>query len=184
MIKYIYFDVFYTDAQTAEAMHNVLTPRPVRTPALEAAEQECENTDDIKKRIARKLPVPQVMIDDGGAPQSCELVNQFYSTLARYEPVTQVAMLVSKPKTGKSSELLGAIALKKGQKQEVDWLAPIKIYSVADAKMFTLNGTSLFDVLVKQISMIEQSVIERKVTFETTELVPVSSKGSALKKRK
>jgi hypothetical protein len=186
--KKLDFDVFYADVATVKAIHNILTPSPERTPALEVAEQECTNTDAIKKRISKRQPIPQALIDEGGSSKDCELVKQYYSALAGYEPVQQVAMLVSKAQNGKNPELLGALALRSQRvvrKDVVDLLAPIKVYSVEEAKAFVFNGTSLFDALTKQIATLDQSVIERKVMIETYELVSksTSQKGTSTKRK-
>lgn len=182
------FNVFYADAASIEACYNALTPRPERTPALEQAEQECTNADDIKKRIVKKQPVPQALIDEGGSPHGCEVVKTYYSALANYSPVTHVALLVSKAQNGKSAELLGALALKYQRvagKESADMLAPVKVYSVEEAKAFVVNSTSFFDMLTKQIAAFDQSVIERKVMVETSELVSKSSssKGAPSKRK-
>ena len=177
------FDVFYADVTTIEALHHALTPRPERTPALEQAEQECTNADEIKKRIWNKRFVPQALIDGGHSIKDCELVKEYYSALASYVPVTQVAMLVSKPKVGKPLELLGALALKSQRvagRDVVDMMAPLKAYSSDETKNISLNGSSLFDMLVKQLTVLEQSVLERKVTVETQELIPLQNTNKAV----
>jgi hypothetical protein len=92
-------------------------------------------------------------------------------------------MLASKPKVGKPLELLGALALKSQRvagRDVVDMIAPLKVYSADETKNISLNGTSLFDMLVKQLTALEQSVLERKVTVETQELITLQSTNKAM----
>ena len=78
--KYSNISLFEADASAMKRFKETFTPSLPRTAGLEAAEQECTNTDDIRKRISKKQPVPQSLIDEGGSPQDCEVVN-LYSTI-------------------------------------------------------------------------------------------------------
>jgi hypothetical protein len=62
----------------------------------------------------------------------------------------------------------------------VDMMAPLKAYSSDETKNISLNGSSLFDMLVKQLTALEQSVLERKVTVETQELIPLQNTNKAM----
>ncbi|MFY7999445.1 MAG: hypothetical protein ACOVSW_12680 [Candidatus Kapaibacteriota bacterium] len=173
-MKILDFDVFAADDATVRAISNAITPRPERGDALNAAEERCTNSDEIKKRISKKLPVPQAMIDEGGSPQDCERVKAFYSVSANYTPISQVVMLVSKPKAGTPSQLLGALALVKsasGTVAEQFIASPYKIYNADELKTTNLNGTTLHTLLMQQLATIEKNIIERKVMVETTEIV-------------
>jgi len=182
------FSLFTANEATIQAVRNSISPPPARTPALEFAEQQCSNTDDIQRRLSKGQPIPQALIDGGGDPTACETVRQFYAQVMSYEPVRHVVMLVSKPKGGKAAELLGALALGGRDKlivRDTDLAAPLHVYSLEDLKALRIDGiTTLYDMLTKQLTNLDAGLVERNVTVETTEVVPVSSKGSTLKKGK
>jgi len=181
------FSLFRANEATIQAVRNIVSPPPARTPALEFAEQQCSTTEYIKKRFQKRQPVPQALIDEGGNPAACETVKEFYTQLMAFEAVRNVVMLVSKPKGGKSAELLGALAIGGRDKlivQDNDLAAPLHIYSVEDLKALRIDGTTLYDLLAQQLSNLKADLLERTVTVETTEVVSVSGKGSAGKKGK
>jgi hypothetical protein len=104
-----------------------------------------------------------------------------------FEAVSHVVMLVSKPKGGKTAELLGALALGGRDKlmiRDTDLAAPLHIYSVEDLKALRIGSTIFYDMLTEQLTNLDTGLVERNITVETTEVVPVSSKGSTLKKAK
>lgn len=177
------FSLFTADEATLQTVRNIVSPPPMRTPALELAEQQCTNTDAIKNRYLKRQPVPQALIDEGGDPAACETVQQFYAKVMVYEAVRNVVMLVSK-----SAELLGALALGGRDKltiRDTDLAVPLHVYSLEDLKALHIDGsTTLYDMLAKQLTNLDAGLLERKVTVETTEVVPVSGKGSAGKNRK
>lgn len=76
------YAIYEVDAPVARRLRETITPGLARSPALDIAEQECTNTDDIKKRISKKQPVPTAMIDEGGSPQDCQTVLNYYTALA------------------------------------------------------------------------------------------------------
>lgn len=76
------YAIYEVDGAVARRLRESITPGLARSPALEIAEQECTNTDDIKKRISKKQPVPTAMIDEGGSPQDCQTVMNYYTALA------------------------------------------------------------------------------------------------------
>lgn len=76
------YAIYEVDAAVARRLRETITPGLARSPALDIAEQECTNTDDIKKRISKKQPVPTAMIDEGGSPQDCQAVLNYYTALA------------------------------------------------------------------------------------------------------
>lgn len=182
------FSLFTANEATIQTVRNIVSPAPVRTPALELAEQQCTNTDAIKNRYLKRQPVPQALIDEGGDPAACEAVQHFYAKVIAHAAVQHVVMLVSKPKGGKSAELLGALALGGRNKliiRDTDLAVPLHVYSLEDLKAFHIDGsTTLYDMLANQLSNLDAGLLERNVTVETTEIVPVSGKGSAGKKGK
>jgi len=185
------FSLFTANEATILTVRNIVSPPPVRTPALEFAEQQCTTTDDIQRRLSKMQPIPQALIDDGGDPTACETVRQFYAQVMSYEAVRHVVMLVSKPKGGKAAELLGALSLSghagmyRLTIRDTDLTSPLQVYSLEDLKALRVDGsTTLYDMLAKQLTNLDAGLLERNVTVETTEVVPASSKGSTLKKGK
>lgn len=185
------FSLFTANEATIQTVRNIVSPPPIRTPALELAEQQCTTTNDIKNRFSKHQPVPQALIDDGGDPPACETVQLYYAQVKAFEAVRHVVMLVSKPKGGKAAELLGALALSGHAGmfrliiRDTDLAVPLHIYSLEDLKALHIDGsTTLFDMLAKQLTNLNAGLLERNVTVETTEVVPVSGKGSAGKKGK
>jgi hypothetical protein len=182
------FSLFTANEATILTVRNIISSPPLRTPELEFAEKQCTTTDDIKRRFSKKLPIPQAMIDEGGDPAACETVKQFYSQVMSYEAVSHVVMLVSKLKGDKTAELLGALALGGRDKliiRDTDIAAPLHIYSLEDLKALRIDGsTTLYDMLAEQLTNLDAGLLERMLTVETTEVVPVPSKGSTLKKGK
>jgi hypothetical protein len=183
------FSLFTADEATIQTVRNIVPPPPVRTPALELAEKQCTNTDAIKNRYSKHQPVPQALIDEGGDPAACEAVKQYYDHVRVYEAVRHVVMLVSKPKGGKAAELLGALALNghagmyRLTIRDTDLAVPLHIYSLEDLKALRIDGsTTLYDMLAKQLTNLDEGLLERSVTVETTEVVSVSGKGSAGRK--
>lgn len=153
---------------------------------MDQAEQDCPTTDEIRKKFKNKQSIPQHLIDE--SPNACGVVVEFYRALQNYEPVTHVVMLVSTPKAGKPSELLGALALKgenRVSRLAPYLLAPLKIFTAAETKEFALNGTTMYAMLTQQLATLEQSIIEPNVTVEMQELVPVkrASKDSTQSKK-
>ncbi|TAE23216.1 MAG: hypothetical protein EAZ92_14850 [Candidatus Kapaibacterium sp.] len=181
------FEVFFADSLTTEELRNAIMPQPKKTPAVESAEKECINTDDIILRIRKKQPVPQSLINEGASPADCETVKNFYISLATYrQSLSHVAILVGKGKTGNSPELLGAVALRSdsfSNKQYPVVKNPVKFYSVENMKTLMLGSTTLYDVLTKQVSTIQQSGTTQKATLETFELAKKSAtqKGTKAK---
>lgn len=76
------YAIYEVSTSASVRLRESLTPGLLRTGALVTAEHECTNTDDIKRRISKKQPVPTAMIDDGSSPQDCETVRNYYTALA------------------------------------------------------------------------------------------------------
>jgi hypothetical protein len=89
------YAIYEVDAAVARRLRETFTPGLPRSAGLEAAEQECTNTDDIKKRISKKQLVPTAMIDEGGSPQDCELVLSYYTQLASLTRIGSAYLVVN-----------------------------------------------------------------------------------------
>ena len=109
--KYSNISLYEADATAARRFSEVITPGQPRTAALETAEQECTNTDDIKKRISKKQPVPQAMIDDGGSPADCEAVKNYYTALAGLVRIGKVYILCERYSEGSEPVILGVMGI-------------------------------------------------------------------------
>lgn len=109
--KYSNISVFEADNNAVKRFKETFTPSLPRTAGLEAAEQECTNTDDIKKRIQKKQPVPQTMIDEGGSPQDCEAVKNYYTQLASLVQIGRVYILTERYQEGQELNILGVIPI-------------------------------------------------------------------------
>lgn len=109
--KYSNISVFEADNNAVKRFKETFTPSLPRTAGLEAAEQECTNTDDIKKRIQKKQPVPQTLIDEGGSPQDCEVVKNYYTQLAALVQIGKVYILTERYQEGQELNILGVIPI-------------------------------------------------------------------------
>jgi hypothetical protein len=109
--KYSNISVFEADASAMKRFKETFTPSLPRTAGLEAAEQECTNTDDIRKRINKKQPVPQSLIDEGGSPQDCEVVKLYYTNLASLVQIGKVYILTERYQEGNEPNILGVIPI-------------------------------------------------------------------------
>jgi hypothetical protein len=109
--KYSNVSVFEADNNAMKRFKETFTPSLPRTAGLEAAEQECTNTDDIKKRIQKKQPVPQALIDEGGSPQDCEVVKNYYTQLASLVQIGKVYILTERYQEGQEINILGVIPI-------------------------------------------------------------------------
>jgi hypothetical protein len=109
--KYSNISVFEADNPTMKRLSEVLTPGLPRTQALETAEQECTNTDDIKKRITKKQQVPQSMIDEGGSPQDCEAIKSYYTALAGLQRIGRVYVITERYQDGSEPVILGVVSI-------------------------------------------------------------------------
>jgi hypothetical protein len=109
--KYSNISVFEADNPTMKRLSEVLTPGLPRTQALETAEQECTNTDDIKKRISKKQQVPQSLIDEGGSPQDCEAIKSYYTALAGLVRIGRVYVITERYQDGNEPVILGVVSI-------------------------------------------------------------------------
>ncbi len=108
---YSNISLFEADPYAKKRLREVLTPPLPRTSALETAEQECANTDDIKKKISRGQPVPQALIDEGGSPNACESVKIYYSKMASLEQIGKVYVVTKRYAEGEEPEILGIVSI-------------------------------------------------------------------------
>ncbi len=109
--KYSNISLYEADAAAVKRFSEMITPGQPRTAALETAEQECTNTDDIKKRVSKKQPVPQAMIDDGGSPADCEAVKNYYTALAGLVRIGKVYVLCERFTEGSEPVILGVMGI-------------------------------------------------------------------------
>jgi hypothetical protein len=116
--KYSNVSLFEADGALTKRMSEVLTPGLPRTPALDEAEQECLNTEEIKKRISRNQQVPQSLIDDGGDPQSCEQVKNYYVGLQGLTRIGKVYIITERYVEGTEPNILGVVGIKQPTPQQ------------------------------------------------------------------
>ncbi len=116
--KYSNISLYEADGSAVKRFSEVITPGIARTPALETAEQECTNTDDIKKRIQKKQPVPQTMIDEGGSPTDCEAVKSYYTALAGLVRIGKVYILCERYTDGSDPVILGVMGIQLPTQQQ------------------------------------------------------------------
>lgn len=109
--KYSNISIFEADGAAVKRFKETFTPSLPRTAGLEAAEQECTNTDDIRKRITKKQPVPQALIDEGGSPQDCEVVKTYYTSLAALVQIGKVYVITERYQEGQEINILGVIPI-------------------------------------------------------------------------
>ncbi len=188
-IKKMSFSVITANEAITSAVRTLVNPLPQRTPALEIAEQECTNTDDIKKRIMKGQPVPQTLIEEGGSVRDCERVQEYYRQVAAHKRIQHIAMLIERKKDGSLGEVLGALALEKAGNNDLlitdrTLASPLKIWSADELKALQLHNGSLYDSLQQQITDVGKGIIERNVSLETTEFVPLAKSKSPAPKKK
>jgi hypothetical protein len=116
--KYSNISLFEADGAAVKRFSESITPGLPRTPALETAEQECSNADDIKKRIQKKQPVPQTMIDEGGSPADCETVKNYYTALAGLIRIGRVYVLCERYTDGNDPVILGVMGIQLPTQQQ------------------------------------------------------------------
>ncbi len=116
--KYSNISLYEADASAVKRFSESITPGYPRTPALETAEQECTNTDDIKKRVQKKQPVPQTMIDEGGSPADCETVKNYYTALAGLIRIGKVYVLCERYTDGNDPVILGVMGIQAPTQQQ------------------------------------------------------------------
>lgn len=116
--KYSNISLYEADGAAVKRFSEVLTPGYPRTAALETAEQECTNTDDIKKRISKKQPVPPAMIDEGGSPTDCETVKNYYTALAGLVRIGKVYILCERYTEGNEPIILGVMGIQSPTQQQ------------------------------------------------------------------
>ena len=116
--KYSNISLYEADGAAVKRFSEVITPGYPRTPALETAEQECTNTDDIKKRVQKKQPVPQTMIDEGGSPTDCETVKNYYTALAGLVRIGKVYVLCERYAEGGEPVILGVVGIQLPSQQQ------------------------------------------------------------------
>lgn len=108
---YSNISLFEADYSATRRLREVLTPPLPRTSALETAEQECANTEDIKKKISKGQPVSQALIDEGGSPNACETVKIYYSKMASLEQIGKVYIVTKRYTEGEKPEILGIVSI-------------------------------------------------------------------------
>lgn len=116
--KYSNISLYEADAAAVKRFAEFLTPGLPRTAALETAEQECTNTDDIKKRISKKQPVPPAMIDEGGSPTDCETVKNYYTALGGLVRIGKVYILCERYTEGNEPIILGVMGIQSPTQQQ------------------------------------------------------------------
>lgn len=84
------------DSSLTRRFSEVMTPGLPRTPSLDMAEKECQNTSFIKENILLGKTVPQRFIDEGGSPPDCETVKNYYTALQGLQRIRTVYILADK----------------------------------------------------------------------------------------
>lgn len=103
--------VFRADNSAIGRLREVFTPSFPRTAALEKAEQECTNTDDIKRKIEQGKTVPQALINEGSSPDDCEIVKSYYSKMASLRQIGRVYVITKRYIGGETPEILGVVSI-------------------------------------------------------------------------
>jgi hypothetical protein len=107
--KYSAISFFEADAAAQKRFREKYTPTLQKTAAVEQAEQDCPNTDEIKKKLKNRQPVPQSLIDD--APNECEIVRNYYKTLSETVQIGKVFIVTEKYQDGTEPVIIGAVAI-------------------------------------------------------------------------
>ncbi len=98
-------------SEVVKRLREELTPSISKTPAIEQAEQDCPTTDQIKKCIKNKQPVPQELMNE--MLNACKKVRNYYNSLASLVQINQVYGVYDAATFIKQRQpkLLGTIAL-------------------------------------------------------------------------
>lgn len=113
------YALYEADSALVHRLSERLTPGYPRSRVLDSAENECTNTDDIKKRISKRQPVPQAMIDEGGSPWDCEKVKNYYTALAGLVRIGRAYIVVNM--RGAEPKIIGMVStMAPGPTQETD----------------------------------------------------------------
>lgn len=134
------FAIIPLGADAVKRFREEYTPPIVRTNAINIAEQECTNADEIKKRIRQKNLIPQSMIDEGGSAADCQMLMNFYKALVSLRPIANVYAIVDKnsAREGKNPRVIGAIATpaplgaNSNEAEAVAFSKPIRFFSLPD----------------------------------------------------
>jgi hypothetical protein len=171
--KYANVSIFEADANAMKRVKEVFTPSLQRPSSLDNAEQECTNTDEIKKRIQKKQPVPKTLIEEGGSPQDCEAVQSYYQAAASMVQIGKVYVIAERYADGQEPNILGIVSIegpKAGQPFDNDALrnalnAPISA-GVLDAADLRQMKTKQFEKNDSTGAMQEVSGSISGTTFE------------------
>ncbi|TAE23215.1 MAG: hypothetical protein EAZ92_14845 [Candidatus Kapaibacterium sp.] len=139
------YALYEADSALVRRLKETFTPNIPRTPGLEAAEKACTNSEEINKRIRKRQPVPQSMIDEGGSPTDCEVVKNYYIQLASLVQIGKAFILVNM-RTGEPN-IIGVVSIEAASSRyaeaDPDFLlnalyGPIKsgILDVAELRQF------------------------------------------------
>ncbi|MFY7999502.1 MAG: hypothetical protein ACOVSW_12970, partial [Candidatus Kapaibacteriota bacterium] len=117
------------------------TPLPQRTPALEMAEQYCENTVLIRSAISNHKPLERQWITQAERPNECETVAQYYSALTALRRIAKL-YAVCRIAKGQPDSLLALFAIQAPSKADAlspQWLhtslaEPLRIFSPDDLR--------------------------------------------------
>lgn len=107
--KYANISLFEANADAIKRFREEYTPSPVKTPALEQAEQDCPNSEDIKKKLKNKQQVPKSLLDE--APNECEMVMNYYKIVNDQQSIGKVYIITEKYIDGSDPVIIGAISI-------------------------------------------------------------------------
>lgn len=86
--------LFEVDSNIVRRLSEIFTPSLPRTQGLEEAEKECSNAATIRELCRQQKLISPTLIDEGGSPQDCEIVKNYYLQLNSLVQIQRAYCLV------------------------------------------------------------------------------------------
>ncbi|MCU0424310.1 MAG: hypothetical protein MUF71_01655 [Candidatus Kapabacteria bacterium] len=132
------YALYLADSALTRFLSDIITPTYPRNSALESAEKNCPESNEIIRRASQRLAIPDVVAFKSGNVSDCERVRKYYSEYAEVIRIGQVYVVVNHQDTiPKIVGLAGICAPSGNQLRDEDFLknslnVPISL-SVFDA---------------------------------------------------
>jgi hypothetical protein len=160
--------LFRAEYRVVRRMRELFTPSINRTEQLEKAEQECYETDLIKKFILKKQPVPSELLSS----EHGKIIYEYYSRLAKITLISNVYILTKRPtdeekRMNTKLSIIGVVSLPaptKEQQDDKDYLrkalaSPLMIGTLTASELQAIP-TQVFTIDSKGVRIYVQGSIE------------------------
>ncbi len=113
------YALYELDSLATNRLREHIAPPLPSIGSIYAAEEECTNTDDIKKRLSKNQSVPQSMIEDGGT--DCEKVRNYWQNVVGIGRIHRAFAVVNMRSS--KQDLIGIVFTKRTQRRPSDTTA-------------------------------------------------------------